>query len=564
MIRPLRLDSDRFFPMYDRARDLARALFAEVEHLSIISPHGHTDSARFATDAAFSDAPSLLVQPDHYLLRMLYSQGVPLEGLGINPLDGAPNPATPREIWRLFAAHYRLFRGTPSRAWLDHAFATIFDLKVRLEPKTADHYFDAIGEALIRPELRPRALFERFGLEVLATTDGALIVLDYHRAIHASGWSGQVIPTFRPDDVTDPDRKDFAINVELRSAKPTYRIVGSLRRVVVASADPADARGVLADPAVHVAILTVTEPTYGLGPDGELDIRRPDVTHDLANLENPVSGPGWLFAALVRRRAAGAGPISILICDDLRENSARLGQSLRTMAARLDPELAAWIFGEVGFPNTMIDAVTPASDAALRTRVAAAKALDDEAVVQREPFAAWAMEDGFAAPRPAWERLGVEILADIAGHELSKLHVLNTAHSALAYLGLPRRQCFVQEAIADAELCGFLDAMIAGEIASSLPGQDVATYCRATRRRFFEPAIDHRLDQIARDGASKLRGRIHPRIIANAHATRRGWAPSCGLGSRRSTTPWKRRSTIRRCLPSRFAANRRSAPRSWR
>ncbi len=214
MTRPLRLDPDRFFPLDDRARGLARALFAEVEHLPIISPHGHTDPAWFATDAAFTDAPSLLVQPDHYLLRMLYSQGVPLEALGITHLDGETAPVAPREVWRVFAEHYRLFRGTPSRAWLDHTFATIFGLNVRLEPETSDHYFDVIGEALTLPEFRPRALFERFGLEVLATTDGALAPLDSHRAIAASGWPGRVIPTFRPDDVTDPDRGDFAINVK--------------------------------------------------------------------------------------------------------------------------------------------------------------------------------------------------------------------------------------------------------------------------------------------------------------------------------------------------------------
>ena len=214
MTRPLRLDPDRFFPLDDRARGLARALFAEVEHLPIISPHGHTDPAWFASDAAFTDAPSLLVQPDHYLLRMLYSQGVPLEALGITPFGGATATPAPREVWRVFAAHYRLFRGTPSRAWLDHTFATIFGLKIRLEPETADQYFDVIGEALARPEFRPRALFERFGLEVLATTDGALDPLDSHRAIAASGWPGRVIPTFRPDDVTDPDREDFAINVQ--------------------------------------------------------------------------------------------------------------------------------------------------------------------------------------------------------------------------------------------------------------------------------------------------------------------------------------------------------------
>ncbi len=321
--------------------------------------------------------------------------------------------------------------------------------------------------------------------------------------------------------------QDCLFTLELRSADPTYRIVGSLRRVLAASADPVAAQGVLADPAIRVATLTVTEPAYALGSDGELDLQRPEITHDLANPDNPVSAPGWVLAALARRRAAGAGPISILSCDNLRENSARLGRSVRTMAARQNPELAAWILGDVGFPNTVVDAITPASDVALRARVAAATGLDDEAAVQREPFAGWAIEDRFAAPRPAWERAGVEIVADIAGHESLKLHVLNAAHSGLACLGLPRRWRFVREAIADTELSGFLDALMAEEIAPALPGQDVAAYWRTTRRRFVEPAIDHRLDQIARDGASKLRERIHPLIIANARAGR----PATRLGA---------------------------------
>jgi fructuronate reductase len=342
-------------------------------------------------------------------------------------------------------------------------------------------------------------------------------------AIEAAGgdWGIVGVSLRHGDAATALGPQDGLFTLELRSAKPTYRIVSSLRRVLTAPADHVAARGVLEDPAIRVATLTVTEPAYALGPDGELDPNHPGIAHDLANPEKPVSTPGWLLAALAQRRAAGAGPISILSCDNLRENSARLGRSVRTMAARQNPELAAWVHGEVGFPNTMVDAITPASDAALRARVAAATGLDDQAAVQREPFAGWAIEDGFAAPRPAWERVGVEIVANIAGHESLKLHVLNAAHSALAYLGLPRRWRFVREAIADAELCGFLDAMMGEEITPALPGQDVAAYWRATRRRFFEPAIDHRLDQIARDGASKLRERIHPLIIANARAGRR-------------------------------------------
>jgi glucuronate isomerase len=214
MTRPLRLDPDRFLPLEDRARGLARALFAEIEALPIISPHGHTDPSWFAFDAPFADAASLLVQPDHYLLRMLYSQGVSLEALGVPPLHGACTPPDPRAVWRCFAEHYALFRATPSRAWLDHTFVTVFGLDVRLEAATADHYFDVIGAALSRPAFHPRALYEQFRIEVLATTDAALDDLAAHRALAADAWSGRVIPTFRPDDVTDPDREDFAANLE--------------------------------------------------------------------------------------------------------------------------------------------------------------------------------------------------------------------------------------------------------------------------------------------------------------------------------------------------------------
>jgi glucuronate isomerase len=144
---------------------------------------------------------------------MLMSQGVALESLGVRPADGAPAATDRRAIWRLFAQHYRAFRATPSRLWLDHVFATVFGIDVRLAPDTADHYFDTINAALARPEYLPRALYERFGIEVLATTEAALDPLDHHEALAESGWKGRVITTFRPDDVVDPDRVDFVANV---------------------------------------------------------------------------------------------------------------------------------------------------------------------------------------------------------------------------------------------------------------------------------------------------------------------------------------------------------------
>jgi len=213
MGRSLNLDPQRFLPSDPQVRSIAARLFGAVETLPILSPHGHTDPRWFSGNDRFEDAVSLLLWPDHYLLRILMSQGVPLERLGIPPADAAPVAVDRRSIWRLFAEHYRDFRATPSRLWLDHVFATVFGFEVRLSPETADHYFDTINAALATPEYLPRALYERFGIEVLATTEGALDALEHHAALAKSGWKGMIITTFRPDDVVDPDRADFVDNV---------------------------------------------------------------------------------------------------------------------------------------------------------------------------------------------------------------------------------------------------------------------------------------------------------------------------------------------------------------
>jgi glucuronate isomerase len=214
MTPPLRLDPDRLFPAEPRTRAIARALYAPVRGLPIISPHGHTDPAWFAYDAPFSDPASLLIVPDHYVFRMLYSQGVPLEALGVPTVDGSPTEGDPRKIWRLLAEHYHLFRGTPSRLWLDWVFAEIFGLEVRLEPATADHYYETIDAALRTEAFRPRALFERFNIELLATTESPTDPLDHHKAIRASGWAGRVVTAYRPDPVMDPEHPDFPASLE--------------------------------------------------------------------------------------------------------------------------------------------------------------------------------------------------------------------------------------------------------------------------------------------------------------------------------------------------------------
>lgn len=204
---------DRLFPADPATRDLARALYEAVQGLPIVSPHGHTDPAWYATDAAFPDPAQLFVTPDHYVFRMLASQGVALADLGVPRADGGPTETDGRKIWRLFATHYHLFAGTPSRLWLDHAFETVFGFDQRLNSANADDYYDRVDAALRTPAFRPRALYERFNIEVIATTDSALDDLSHHAAIRASGWQGRVVPTYRPDAVVDPEFPGFVANV---------------------------------------------------------------------------------------------------------------------------------------------------------------------------------------------------------------------------------------------------------------------------------------------------------------------------------------------------------------
>jgi glucuronate isomerase len=213
MPQPLKLDPDRLFPADPATRAIARELYNEIADLPIVSPHGHTDPAWFALNEPFTNATELLLAPDHYLLRMLYSQGVGLEELGIAPLGGGAGEADPREAWRLFADHYHLFRGTPSRIWLDWVFAEVFGLEVRLSTETADRYYDVITGQLASDTFRPRALFERFNIEVLATTESPLDTLEHHRTIRESGWLGRIMTTYRPDPVVDPEFEGFRDNL---------------------------------------------------------------------------------------------------------------------------------------------------------------------------------------------------------------------------------------------------------------------------------------------------------------------------------------------------------------
>jgi glucuronate isomerase len=213
MPRKLELHPDRLLPADPTVRAIARGLYASVKDLPIVSPHGHCDPEWFATDAPFGNASELLLVPDHYLFRMLYSQGVRLKDLGVGGSD-----ADPREAWRILASNFHLFRGTPSRMWLDWVFAEAFGIDVRLDAETSDFYFDTITEALATDAFRPRALFDRFNIAALATTESPIDRLDHHKAIRASGWAGNVVTAYRPDPVLDPEFEGFQANLATLSA----------------------------------------------------------------------------------------------------------------------------------------------------------------------------------------------------------------------------------------------------------------------------------------------------------------------------------------------------------
>lgn len=204
----LLLNPDRLFPADPTTRGIARALYAAVRDLPIVSPHGHTDPSWFATNRPWTNATELLLSPDHYIFRMLYSQGIALDDLAVPRRDGTI-VADPRKAWGVFAANQHLFRGTPSRLWLDHVFGAVFGFEEALTAANADSYYDRIGELLATDAYRPRALFERFGIELIATTEGADDPLDHHRAIRASGWSGRVVTAYRPDAVIDCEHEAF-------------------------------------------------------------------------------------------------------------------------------------------------------------------------------------------------------------------------------------------------------------------------------------------------------------------------------------------------------------------
>jgi len=302
------------------------------------------------------------------------------------------------------------------------------------------------------------------------------------------------------------------------------RIVGSVRESLFLGTDHARVIARIADPAVQVVTLTVTEKGYCHDPaTGKLNLAHPDIVHDLAQPEAASSAPGLLVAGIASRRAAGAGPLNIVCCDNLPHNGTVVEAIVTAFAQARDAALADWIRGNVAFPSTMVDRIVPATTDADVADVARSIGFADTAPVVFEPFRQWVIEDRFTAARPAWENDGAELVADVAPFETMKLRLLNGSHSTLAYLGFLAGHATIWQASSDPELASLVERQMKEEIVPTLaapPNTNLLSYCAELMRRFRNPALPHKTQQIAMDGSQKLPqrllGTIRDRIAVGA------------------------------------------------
>jgi fructuronate reductase len=300
-------------------------------------------------------------------------------------------------------------------------------------------------------------------------------------------------------------------------------VVGVLREALFAPEEGDILLARIAAPSTRIVTLTVTEKGYCHNPaTGEIDPTHPDIQADLGGGNSPRSTLGWLVQGLMHRRAAHAGGVTVLCCDNMASNGRTLHQLVRQFAEHLDRDLAAWIEDQVRFPSSMVDRIVPAATTASLDHAASLLGLRDEAAVHAEAFVQWVIEDDFAAGRPAWEAAGAELVKDVRPYQELKLRLLNGAHSAIAYLGALLGKPFVADVMADPELARFVKRLMLEEIAPLTPapsGFDVEGYVRALLRRFANGSLRHRTLQIAMDGSQKIPVRWLPVL---REARRRG------------------------------------------
>ncbi|RZJ02025.1 MAG: mannitol dehydrogenase family protein [Brevundimonas sp.] len=308
----------------------------------------------------------------------------------------------------------------------------------------------------------------------------------------------------------------YTLVVEDGAAR-SMRIIGAVQAVMVAPEDPAALVEAMASADVHIVTLTVTEKGYYLDPaSGTLKLDDPSVSADLADLSAPVTAPGFITAALELRRSRGLPPFTVISCDNLPHNGARIRSAVLEMASRIEPPLRDWIAAEVAFPQTMIDRIVPATTPEDVAALTVETGVVDHGMVKAEPFTQWIIEDWFAGERPDFPRFGVQLTEAVGPWEDAKLRLLNGAHSALAYLGALAGLEYVHDAVAIPALKAFVERLW-DEAETTLkppPGLDIAAYRTELMARFSNAALRHRTRQIAMDGSQKL----PQRLLATARA----------------------------------------------
>lgn len=380
-----------------------------------------------------------------------------------------------------------------------------------------------LHDRLNRPPRPGKTGIVHLGLGAFFRAHGAIYVAEA-MAAKGGAWGITGVSLQSPDTRDRLAPQGWAYTaVELAPDGERPQVVEILRDVLVAPEDPQAVLDAMADPAVHVVSLTVTEKGYCHEPStGRLDAAHPGIAHDLAN-PLPRTAPGFLVRALAQRHAAGLPPFTVMCCDNLPDNGKVVRGVVLDLARRIDPALADWIAAEGAFPSTMVDRIVPATTAADLDRVAAMTGARDEAPVMHEPFRQWVIEDAFCGPRPAFEAVGAQLVAEVTPYEHMKLRMLNGTHSALAYLGYLAGHETIADTVADPVFAALAARLWRDEIIPVLtppPGEDLGAYADALAARYANPAIRHRTWQIAMDGSQKLPQRILGTIAENRAAGR--------------------------------------------
>lgn len=360
---------------------------------------------------------------------------------------------------------------------------------------------------------RPSYTFDTRGIGIVHIGLGAFHrahqAVYTHDAMTAQSGDWRIMGvSLRSADVSDqllPQNCLYSVTCQ-SAALPQTRIIGAIADILVAPENPQAVVDAIANPDVKIITLTVTEKGYYQTAGGALDYDNEILAAEFAG-NTPVTIYGFLNRALAQRRKDGAGGLTVLSCDNLSENGKKLRALLHSYLSRIDSDLADWCDEYCTFPCSMVDRIVPATTADHLNALAEKIGMRDEAAVFTEAFSQWIIEDNFADARPPWELAGAQIVDDVRPYELAKLRMLNGAHSALAYVGLLRDYIFVHQAMADSEIRQLVETLMRNEAAPSLQpaaGQDLDQYADALMARFDNPALNHRLAQIAMDGSQKI------------------------------------------------------------